>query len=528
MVSSNGTAFGGNKDADTNAATPSAASLYGEQLEPSTRTSKELAETVYQMLTSGRPLGDAEKEALRELILSLQMEGDFARLVAEHPVPNLIRNGDFEIGLETPAFWKSQTSRNAKAVWDAEERYWGRASGCVDASQGGSASWAQEVRLQPECQNVLVSAFIKANESGAITITPQFLQDSPDGLKLVSEPKPAIQFAAAPERWFTCDWQLCQREIPVPPGSTQLRLVMTCSDHGKAWFDNVSVYSWQPESEKEKEVAEMVNPEGYVYDATTKRPVEAANVTIDPVGAMSTGRDEGEKFHTVTNGVGHFEFRGDGVPSKTTYLVVSHPQYGERYFPFDAEKPRGLELFLEPCGTATLRGAVYINGAPFAGTFSVHVWGPGENRTQEFHASTYRFENMSNGDINVILQAQGIPRQEPAKLRLREGEEAVQDFYITLPEDYKPEVYLSGTVFDAETSAPVSGAQIALDASFSHGVCVSDAAGRFQTSEPMVREAPSIVMFVRRQGYLDTRALVDVSGDLHGDIEDMTLWLVAR
>jgi hypothetical protein len=303
-------------------------------------------------------------------------------------------------------------------------------------------------------------------------------------------------------------------------------VVLECADHGKAWFDNVSVYPRPSTSAEKEEVVEPVYPEGYVYDADTKRAVAGAEVTVDPVSALSKGF--GTRPETVTtDSRGHFEFGGDGVWFKTSHLVVWHPEYGRRYFPFDTANPRGLELFLERPLRAVLKGTLYVNEVPFSGPITAHVWGSGENREEDFQGGTYSF-HVNHGKVKLSVRAESVPRPDTVTLYVREGEEVIQDFHVFVPEDYKPEVYLSGTVHDAETGAPVRGAYVALDTGLSRGVCVSDEQGRFRTSEQIVREAPEVDVFVRCQGYLDTAAKVDISDDLQGDIEDVQLWLVAR
>ena len=128
----------------------------------------------------------------------------------------------------------------------------------------------------------------------------------------------------------------------------------------------------------------------------------------------------------------------------------------------------------------------------------------------------------------VCIQGEGLPRTYWSTVNVREGGESVQDVHIYLSEDYKSEVYLSGTVLDAESGEPVAGAEVAADKGFSQGTCVTNAKGRFRTSEPIMREDAEMGLFLRSEGYQEAAVTFDVSIDLHGDIEDITLWLVAE
>jgi beta-lactamase regulating signal transducer with metallopeptidase domain len=509
------------------------ASEYLGQLRDPERDMKELAEAVYGLSTSANTLGPTETEALRRLILSLQIKGGIARVLAEYPVVNLARNGDFEIGLETPAFWKQQSSGGSELAWDSEESYWGRGSASVEVSGEGYGRWVQEAGVPTECESVLVSAFLKARQAGMISVRLEFLVEDADGPKWVSGANPAVPLAAEPGAWFTCDWQLCQSEVSVPGGSTRMRVVLECANHGKAWFDNVSIHprprSSAEERGQDEEAEFQVYPEGYVYDAWTKQPIEGAIVLTDL--ATSIGHVTERRPITVTDERGRFEFGENGVPSKAPFLVVWHPEYRKRCLPFDADNVRSLEFLLEPVGGTILSGTVYINGVPFEEPITVQlrsVEGGGVGKGQSFEGGVYRFAHMPHGMMRVSVRAEGLPQTYTAIVNAAKDEEVVQDFHIYLPEDYSAAVHVSGTVLDAETGEPIPGAEVGFDRDFSHGPCVSDAEGRFRTSEPAVRKGGDIQLFVWRHGYLNTSATVDVSNDLHGDIENVALRLVAR
>ncbi len=505
---------------------------YIQQLQDPEQDAKGLAEAVYGLSTSIETLGQTETDVLKQMVLSLQMAGALARIAAEYPIMNLLRNGDFEVGLEEPVFWKREDNGKAGLVWDMAEPYWGRGSVCVDASEEGSGRWVQEMGLPRDCESILISVVIKAEQAGAVRVTPEFLKEEPEGLRQVVEPKPAIQFFGEPEDWFDCGWQLCQREVSVPRESSRMRIALECAAHGKAWFDNVSIYPWPPktaEDHTEDDRADSrVYPEGYVRNADTGEPVEGARVMIDPIAATHDVRKY--PAFTLTDDRGWFEFshESDGIPSKTSFLVVYHPAYRQRYFPLDIANARSLDLLLEPVGSSTLSGTVYVNGIPYGLRVNLELRGETGSRGQVLDGGTYRFSGLKGGMMMVCIQGEGLPRTYWSTVNVREGGESVQDVHIYLSEDYKSEVYLSGTVLDAESGEPVAGAEVAADKGFSQGTCVTNAKGRFRTSEPIMREDAEMGLFLRSEGYQEAAVTFDVSIDLHGDIEDITLWLVAE
>ncbi|MDX9979042.1 MAG: DUF4091 domain-containing protein [Lentisphaeria bacterium] len=163
------------------------------------------------------------------------------------PVPEIatrhsvIRNGGFEEGDELPVFWdrhpREPRNRNAHRRDTTVSRS-GQASGklvWLDPIEGPNQAWLQWMKYGLPVEggsSLLVSGYVRT-ETG--------VPGSRVGIHLYDRDGAHLGFRLVAEFGPTPDWQVFDRELPLPPEAAKMGIALYSRQGGATWYDDIAV-----------------------------------------------------------------------------------------------------------------------------------------------------------------------------------------------------------------------------------------------------------------------------------------------
>lgn len=157
------------------------------------------------------------------------------------PAENILQNGGFEEGDESPAHWSQGAEIDGvQYIWDKEHGKRGKASLCLHKTAQRYfpiAQWYQIVDRKGDKPTLRVSAQVKAEGVTKAIVDVIFLDEQGDSLghRWVSY----IGAKQANDPPVSHDWKEYTGRVEIPPAAKKIQVALQIYGPGKVWFDEV-------------------------------------------------------------------------------------------------------------------------------------------------------------------------------------------------------------------------------------------------------------------------------------------------